>query len=59
MMSFLGLIKKCQESGINPSIGQCEINNYENASIARQKLQSVNPRKETVIKVEVENLVKA
>lgn len=46
-------------SGIDPSIIQHEIKTYENAKLVHQRLRSVNPRKATTIKVEVEKLLKA
>jgi len=44
--------------GVDPSVVQHEIKTYENTKPICQKLQLVNPRKATTIKVEVEKLLK-
>jgi hypothetical protein len=44
--------------GINPRIVEHEITTYPDVKSVRQKLRLINPRKETVIKVEVEKLLK-
>jgi hypothetical protein len=45
-------------SGIDPKIVKHEITTYLDAKQFRQKLHPVNPKKETIIKVEVEKLLK-
>jgi hypothetical protein len=44
--------------GIDPKIVEHEITTYPDAKPIRQKLHPVNPRKEAVIKVEVEKMIK-
>jgi hypothetical protein len=45
--------------GIDPRIVEHEIKTYPDAKLVRQKLHLVNPKKEVVIKVEVEKFIKA
>ena len=45
--------------GVDPRIVKHEINTYPNAKLVRQLLRAVNPRKTTVIKAEIEKLLKA
>jgi hypothetical protein len=45
--------------GIDPKIVEHEIITYLDAKPVRQKLRSVNPRKEAAIKAEVEKFLKA
>ena len=44
--------------GIDPSIVEHKIRTYPDAKRVRQKLRSVNPCKEAVVKAEVEKLLK-
>jgi hypothetical protein len=43
--------------GIDPRIVEHEIMNYPDAKLVRQKLRSINPKKETTIKAKVEKLL--
>ena len=45
--------------GIDPHIVEHEIKTYPNAKLVRQCLRAVNPRKASVIKVEIEKLLNA
>ena len=45
--------------GIDPSIVEHEIRTYPNAKPVRQKLRLVNPCKATIVKAEVEKLLKS
>jgi hypothetical protein len=44
--------------GIDPWIVEHKIKTYPNVKPVRQKLRAVNPRKEPMIKVEIEKLLK-
>ena len=44
--------------GIDPHIVEHEIKTYPNAKLVRQRLHAMNPRKATVIKAEIEKMLK-